>query len=360
MSAEEHRADHLPHLVAALVLVFATLTYAIHLMLFHRLHGGDPSWGEELAESAVHWVAWVLVLPLALSVIRSVKLRANAVSLLIHGGAAVGITLAQIALRAVLDQTLIHHEWALPVIVDGFVATFSRTFFGGLITYSAAVIAREALLRQRHQREEAAVRDRQLAVAQLAVLQNQLQPHFLFNALNGISSLMHDDVAAANRMLLHLSNLLRALLEENGSPEITLDRELELLDDFVQVEKARLAERFRFELAIDPGTRRAMLPRLLLQPLVENAVRHAVSSRRDGGRVVVSVSAAGDRLRLEVGDDGPGLPPDHSESGIGIRNCRSRLEQLYGPDQSFRVRNRAGGGVIATIAIPLRYAEAAA
>ena len=341
-------------LLGFILFAFATVVYSVHLLIFHRLHGSADSWLTELTESAVHWAAWLVVLPAILWTARRVPLRLEVFALSSHAVASIAVTIVQIAIRAAMDQTLIHHERTLAALEDGFVATFARTFFGGLISYWGFIIVRAAILHERDQREAAAIRDRQLAIAQLAVLQNQLQPHFLFNALNGIASLMHQDVPAANRMLLRLSSLLRALLDENGAPEISLAREQELLCDYVAVEQARLAERLRFRLEIAPEMRRAVLPRLLLQPLVENAIRHGISPRREGGAVDVMVAPAGAQLRIEVRNDGR-LGPADSGSGVGLRNCRSRLEQLYGNNYTFRLDEDGAGRVCATVELPLRH-----
>lgn len=351
MEARTTRSTLLP---AAAALVFVTLAYSLHLFVFLRLRGAETTWIHELGESAVHWAAWLVLAPAVLALARRVRLTPRPAAIAAHAIGGAAVVLLQILIRATLDQTLLHGQWTVAAVEDGFVATFGRTFFGGLATYGAFVIGRETLIRIREQREEAAVRERELAVAQLAVLQNQLEPHFLFNALNGVSSLMHQDVAAANRMLLHLSSLLRALLEENGSPEITVARESELLRDYVAVEEARLAERLRFEISIEPAVQQALIPRLLLQPLVENSIRHAISPRREGGSVAVIVRASGSRLRISVRDDGPGLAAVSPAQGIGLRNTRARLERLYGDDHRFAIDGTHGTAI--EIEIPLRLA----
>ena len=346
-----------PALLTAAFLTLATVAYSLHLLIFLRSRGAAASWLPELAEAAVHWIAWLILVPAVLAVARAVPVSGRPSAIAIHLLSSATLSSVQVGVRSALDRTLIHGQRTLEALKDGYVAMFGRTFVAGLLTYWAFVVGREALLRYRDQKEAAAVRDRQLAEAQLRALQNQMQPHFLFNALNGISSLMHEDVEAANRMLLELSTLLRAFLDENGSSETTVEREEELLRNYVAVEQARLGPRLRFTTNVNPAVRHALVPRLILQPLVENSIRHGVSPRREGGSVHVVIYGEGGELRIAVCDDGRGLPERWSESGIGLRNCRSRLEQLYGSRHRFELRNEESGGVTARIGIPLRFAR---
>ena len=345
-----------PALLTAAFLTLATLAYSLHLLIFLRSRGAAASWLPEVAEAAVHWMAWLVLVPAVLAVARAVPVTGRLSAIAIHLLGSAAFSSAQVAIRSALDRTLIHGQRTLEALKDGYIAMFGRTFVGGLLTYWAFVVGRQALLRYRDQKEAAAIRNRQLAEAQLRALQNQIQPHFLFNALNGISSLMHEDVEAANRMLLELSALLRAFLAENGSLETTVESEEELLRNYVAVEQARLGPRLRFSMKVDAAVRHAFVPRLILQPLVENSIRHGVSPRREGGSVHVVICSEGGELRIAVCDDGRGLPERWSESGIGLRNCRSRLEQLYGSRHHFELCNAESGGVTARIDIPLRFA----
>src|SRR5262249_41609182 len=163
---------------------------------------------------------------------------------------------------------------------------------------------------------------------------SQLNPHFLFNALNSVSALMHRDVDAADAMLARIGELLRLTLASDGSHEIRLHEELELLDRYLDVERIRFAERLAVTLDVPPPPPGAPLPPFSLQPLVENAIHHGVASRARGGRVTITARQVKDRLQLRVIDDGPGVgasrPP---REGVGIRNTRDRLRQLYGDAQ---------------------------
>jgi two-component system LytT family sensor kinase len=343
--------------VGAAVFALATIGYGLHLFVFLRSRGADTTLARELAESFVHWAAWLAFFPLVLALARRVPVTSHPSSWAIHLAAAPAFSCAQIALRSAADQTLIHGRWSVADLREGFIATFGRTFLGGVVTYGAFILARETALRYRDQKAEAAVRERLLAETQLVALQNQLHPHFLFNTLNSIASLMHEDVEAANRMLVDLSTLLRALLDENGAPETTVERELALLGTYVAIEQARLADRLRFRVESDPAVSRALLPSLILQPLVENSIRHGITPLREGGSVEVTIRAAGERLCISIRDNGRGLPARWSESGIGIRNCRARLERLYGASHRFELSNAETGGAVVRIEIPLRFPE---
>jgi two-component system, LytTR family, sensor kinase len=191
----------------------------------------------------------------------------------------------------------------------------------------------------------------------LQALQRQLHPHFLFNTLNGISALMHRDVQAADRMLVRLSDLLRMALDRRSAQEVPLTNDLEFLAKYLEIEQARFGDRLAVRFDIDPETLDALVPNLLLQPLVENSVRHAVAARSEGGFVEVVARRAGDVLELKVRDNGPGLPKERTSSpprGVGLTNTRSRLEHLYGASQRLQFSETPGGGLTVTVVVPFR------
>jgi two-component system, LytTR family, sensor kinase len=206
------------------------------------------------------------------------------------------------------------------------------------------------LERRRADRAEASAQS-----ARLKALQAQLEPHFLFNTLNGISSLVaegRNDSATA--MIARLSDFLRLTLQTAGTPEITLANELIFVRQYLDIQQLRFGERLRFEFAIAPKAMDALVPALLLQPLVENAVRHGILPRAGGGRVIVSARTLDGRLLLDVEDDGPGIQRSASpSSGLGLSNTATRLTELYGGLAEFAVgRSKAGGAGVA-IRIPL-------
>ena len=209
------------------------------------------------------------------------------------------------------------------------------------------------VLRQREIRT--AQLERGLAQAELRNLRLQLQPHFLFNALNTISSTMYDDPRSADRMVGQLSQLLRLSLRTSHAQEVPLRDELDVLDCYLGLMRARFGERLRATVVAFPDTLDALVPSLLLQPLVENAIRHGNASRSGGGSIDVHVEHVGDTLRLSVTDDGPGSSPgtDLFARGTGLSATRDRLRLLYGDGHRFDARN-TGPGFAAAIVIPYR------
>jgi len=197
----------------------------------------------------------------------------------------------------------------------------------------------------------------QLTKARLQALKSQLQPHFLFNTLHSISALMLTDVCAADRMMTRLSDLLRMTLESDGTQVTTLSRELEFANGYLEIEKVRFDERLRVVLEITPDTLDALVPTLLLQPLVENAVKHGISKRSEGGEIRISAAHDDRNLYLRIKDSGPGLGDSgnfEQKGGVGLRATRDRLETLYGNEQSLDIRELPERGVEVNVSIPFR------
>jgi two-component sensor histidine kinase len=199
-----------------------------------------------------------------------------------------------------------------------------------------------------------------LARSRLDALQAQLQPHFLFNTLNAIATLVRRDPKAAEATLVSLSELLRLSLSQSGRQEIPLREELEFLDRYLDIQQTRFGDRLRFEKQIEPETLDCLVPSLLLQPLVENAIRHGIEPSERGGTVRVAARQEHERLALSVEDDGVGLasePPVVGTNGIGLTNLRARLEALYGACQKMELASRPRGGTAVRVEIPLHSLE---
>jgi two-component system, LytTR family, sensor kinase len=210
--------------------------------------------------------------------------------------------------------------------------------------------------RQLGDRERRAVQlEGKLAAAQLQMLRLQLHPHFLLNTLNAISALIHKDVEVADRMVAQLGDLLRLLLDRFGAAEVTLEEELEFLNRYLEIEQERHGARLRVREQVEAGLQRAWLPPLILQPLVENAVKHGIGPGKKGGRITVRArrDRKQGRLRLEVEDNGVGLAPDY-RPGVGLSNTYARLRQLYPGAFRFELRAGAGGGTLAVLELPFR------
>jgi LytS/YehU family sensor histidine kinase len=185
----------------------------------------------------------------------------------------------------------------------------------------------------------------------------QLHPHFLFNTLNGIVGLVRDNRnQAAVSMLVGLSDLLRHALEHSNRQEVELKEELNFIKLYLDIQQMRFSDRLQIELDIQPVTMKALVPNLILQPLVENALRHGIARSAASALVGIRSRIVDDSLELTVFDNGLGLSSDwqlKSSSGIGLANTAARLQQLYNADHRFDVRNREGGGVEVVIVIPL-------
>jgi two-component system LytT family sensor kinase len=226
-------------------------------------------------------------------------------------------------------------------------------FHWNVVVYCAIAAFSHAVYYHRSAREK----DRQLAEAELSALKMQLHPHFLFNTLETISALMHKDVDAADRVLVRLADLLRYTLRQSHRQQVPLEEELRFLERYLEIERTRFQDRLSVRFAIDSDTLRAAVPNLILQPLVENAIRHGIGPRAVAGQVEILSSLKDGMLSLEVRDNGAGAPIELAE-GIGLANTRRRLAQLYGPGQLFRVGNADGGGFVASVVIPFEVAGA--
>lgn len=231
------------------------------------------------------------------------------------------------------------------------VSSILRNATTGLLIVGAGhalVYARRWRARER----QAQVLQEQLTQARLDALSAQLNPHFLFNTLNSIAEMVHHDAHAADRMLVQLGGLLRHSLESSRQQHTSLHDELGAIDCYIGIEQARLGDRLQFHCDIDQDVLYARVPRLMLQPLVENAVTHAVAHRESPSRVEVRASREGDRLVLEVLDEGAGTPPKQG-FGVGLANTRARLECLYGEAQALDITELPGGGTRVRVSLPL-------
>jgi len=256
-----------------------------------------------------------------------------------------------------------------PSVAAGIKVMLSFGLQGGALRYWA-VIALQALYRSQRNakirereafelRVQASELAQQLASAQLSTLKMQLQPHFLFNTLGAIVVLIQQGrTAEAEAMVARLADLLRLALDDVDAQEVPVWRELSFLRLYLAIEEVRFKDRLRVSVDADPGLTDALVPHMVLQPLVENAIRHGLGQREEAVRIDVSTSMRDGKLTLIVSDDGPGLPPPRGEpTGIGLANTRSRLERLYGGQAALAVENIAPHGARVTVTLPLRTTQ---
>ena len=235
----------------------------------------------------------------------------------------------------------------LLLAVAGAIATYATAWYERLLTsYHLQARARERL-------------EARLARAQLEALELQLHPHFLFNTLNAITALIAQEPRSAQRIVAGLSELLRFSLGRAGEQEVTLERELDLLGRYIEIQEVRFPDRLRVEVDVGPDVMVALVPSMILQPLVENAIRHGIAPRAAGGRVDVRAVREGETLRLTVSDDGLGAaakPSGEARSGVGLANTRARLQHLYGEGHEMHAGPVEAGGYLVTIDIPYHTA----
>ncbi len=354
--------------------------FAAHNYLSAAAEGRPVTFLQAAWWSVAEWYTWALLTPLVVWIVRRTRPaeRPRARALATLAGLGLGVAALQVALEYGADRLAVllagDPDVTVRVWLSGgvrgaaldFAYLLPRKIGFSFVTFWAlvAVVFAADYYRLYRDREVRAARlEGALARAQLRALQAQLQPHFLFNTLNTIASLIPEDPAAAEEMVESLSELLRAALRDGGRDEIPLAQEMELVDQYLRIQERRFQDRLRVQRAFRPELADALVPPLLLQPLVENAIRHGVASRPSGGTVTVRTERSDDSLLLTIEDDGPGFAPlsaDGAPRGVGLANTRARLEQLYGPRAALESGNRPGGGAYVGVRLPLRTAPVTA
>jgi two-component system LytT family sensor kinase len=318
------------------------------------------TWGYVFRAEFVHAYVWAALTPLILWLARRfpVDHRAWYRAAPVHMVASFAIVVVQkLAYVALVPPST--PEWRIHDL-----ASLTRYILVmmdyGILLYAMVLMihyAVEYYTRYQEGRIRASKLETRLAQAQLQALKMQLQPHFLFNTLHSISSLVQENAEAAEAMIARLSELLRLSLENTGAQEVPLSTELEFVQHYLEIEQIRFDDRLEVRFDIDPQTLDAEVPNLILQPLVENAIRHGILPDR-AGVIEIRSRLAGGKLLLQVIDNGPGLacekPSSQSGSGVGLSNTRARLAAAYGKEHDFLLRAASNGGVEAVILIPTR------
>jgi signal transduction histidine kinase len=336
--------------------------FAIYMALqehYTALVIGKPmAWGYTIRAEFTYAYLWAVLTPAILWLARRfpVDQRAWYRVLPVHVAACVLLSAVQKTILVLLVPP-VSPQWRVHD-VPSLVRIILVGMDYGVMLYGIVLLVHCALKYYAHYQEgrvRASQLEARLAQAQLQALKMQLQPHFLFNTLHSISTLVQEDPAAAEVMIARLSELLRLSLENSGVQQVPLSKELEFIESYLGIEQIRFEDRMQVKFDIDPETLDAQVPNLILQPLVENAIHHGIGGGT-GDRIEIRARHAEGKLILQVLDNGPGLgdpnisPP--SGKGLGLANTRARLETLYGNAHDFVVRSASDGGVEAAILIP--------
>lgn len=343
---------------AFLFVVFWTLiglSFACQFHISSSQAGLDVTWRQAISYALADWYVFaVLSLPV-IRLARAFHFEAGSrgVSLLVHLPSSIVFSGAYIVLRAWVGT------WQSEAgFWDAFQPLLVKTWHFNLLLYwvmVAVACAFDYYRKYRDRELRTAELENRLAQARLQALQMQLNPHFLFNSLHSISALMHRDVEAADRMVSRLGDLLRAALDSGDTQEVSLQQELEFLKKYLELEQIRFGNRLAVKIEASPEALEARVPNLIMQPLVENAIRHGIEPHARPGRIELHAARQGAALVLEVCDNGDGLPEKSPPpDGVGLSNTRARLKALYGEDHEFEMRGAPSGGLIVRLLIPFR------
>jgi two-component sensor histidine kinase len=327
-----------------------------------RAEGMHHNWGRLFVTLLLSWLPWALATPLVLRLGRQyppLQLRPFS-TWLTHLVTCAMIGAISAGWSACLEILL--DPWARSSAPGPFTHLWFGKFYSSilsfLILYSfifAVSYTQESRERLARQQMETARLNEQLSRAQFDALRRQIEPHFLFNTLNAIAGLVREQRNdAAVNMIAGLSDLLRRALENSNRQQSQLGEEMEFLQKYLDIQKVRFAERLHLSVDVPGELFSAQVPSLILQPMVENAVKHGIAKRAQGGAIRITACRSNGMLTLSVYNDGPTLPADWEEthSGIGISNVRTRLQSLYGDSFALTLRNQSPGGVEASVSVP--------
>jgi signal transduction histidine kinase len=345
------------------VLGTGSQTYATY-----ALKGEKTSWSDTVLWAFNDWSGWLLLAPLVFWVARRFPIERPHLSsrLGLHATVALVVSAVHGVLYFLLEWATgsLWHEMTPRQLVLVYV---TKSAASGVLIYLALVAVSHGInyYRRYQERERRATQLlAQLSRAELEVLKMQLQPHFLFNTLHAISALVRPDPDAAERIITRLGDLLRMSLASNGTQEVPLAQELEFVEKYADIQRTRFRDRLSIRIEAEPGIERAVVPSLILQPLVENSIRHGVERREQSAAIVVRARRVGDRMVLSVADDGPGFPEEVLTPvpgrGLGLANTRARIAALYGDAGRLEISAVPGGGALVTLDFPFRESAHAA
>ncbi len=317
----------------------------------------DISWKFALVSTLPWWYTWALLAPIVLWVARRFPITgSNAIKIIpgVHLPLLLALLLVHSAVSLMLFRVTGIHD---TMNTDLLKVHFTSRMHLNAVAYFTIVgfyFGFDYYKKFQAQGREAAQLELQLAQANLRALKMQLNPHFLFNTLNSVSALVRkNENSTAVRMLGRLGQFLRMALESKGVPEITLSQELDFLERYLEIEQIRFGERLKVKMNIDADTQDLFVPNFLLQPIVENAIHHGIAPQSESGTIEIRASIAGEMLKIQIIDDGPGLADSTlTKRGVGLSNTAERLERLYGRNQKLGFFNGPNGGLVVEISIP--------
>lgn len=337
---------------------FIGLSFAFQFHISSAKAGLDVSWRQAISYALGDWYVFaVLAIPVVWLARRFGFESGNRLkSAVVHVCGSLLFSIVYMVLRGWVGT------WqSAGSFIEAFQTLLVKTWHFNLLIYWVIVAVSFAFDYYRKYREReltAAELQSQLAQARLQALQMQLNPHFLFNSLHSIAALMHEDVERADSMIARLSDLLRAALDRSDAQEVTLREEIDLIRQYLSIEQIRFGDRLNVNIEAAPEILDARVPNLILQPLVENAVRHGVEPRAKPGLIELRAQRLNGTLILEVSDNGPGISRDQPiNEGVGLSNTRTRLRTLYGDAQSFELCQPCEGGFVVRMSIPFRAAS---
>lgn len=343
-------------LLLGVVLVVLSLVTMPQLALQYRMRGVELPMAEVVFSGFATWLPFLILAPAIFSIARRFPLEPGnwRRSFVVHLLGSLGVCVAYAGCRwaashiPLVDPTPLPFTWLL---VSQFYLAFQ--------SYWVLVAVHQAWHNYKRFRDRAlraSQLEARLAKAQLEVLKGQLHPHFLFNTLNAISTLVHRDAHAADEMITQLSDLLRMSLDSIGVQEVRLGQEVEFLSRYLDIQRTRFQDRLRVDVDVPEHLLDVFVPNQVLQPIAENAIKHGLATRPECGRIEVTARRNGHWLDLAVRDDGPGFrlgPEGLPMRGIGLRNTRERLRELYGPGAVLTLSNHPEGGAVVRLRLPL-------
>lgn len=314
-------------------------------------------------------LVWALATPLVLLAASRLPIERNnwIRSSLLHIPLCLVLSILVTALGRVLIWLKFGYLVGKPLTFESVTNFVVANFTEGIGIYLLIAVASYAFSYYRRYREgqlRTFQLEAQLSQSQLHALKMQLHPHFLFNTLHSISALLNKDPQSARKMITRLGDFLRLTLENSGAQEVTLRKEMEFLSCYLEIERIRFQDRLVTHMDLDEQTLDARVPNLILQPIVENAIRHGIAPRSTPGLIEIEAKQLGASLRIQVRDNGPGIsehrtPENLFKRGLGLTNTETRLERLYGTAHLFDLRNSPDGGLVVTLEIPFRRDGAA-